>query len=102
MRGPGQLRSSAHSLLLRHSTAQLLHLAQAWSLLTDSSQLQSTACSPTCVHAMYTAPLQRAQSFSLPNCRLQLKSPPNKRVWPVTLPHRGAQSDTDLIIKSSV
>lgn len=102
MRGPGQIRSSVHSLVLWHSTAQLLHLAQAWSPLTESSQLQSTPCSPTCVHVVYTASLHRTQSFSLPNCRLQLKSPPNKRVWPVTLPHSGAQSDSDLIMKSSV
>ena len=53
MRDPGQPRSSAHSLVLRHGTAQLLNLAQAWSPLSDSSQLQSTACSPTCVHVVY-------------------------------------------------
>lgn len=73
----------------------------AFSLTPLSCRVQPAAL-PVSSHTMYTAPLHRGQSFFLPNCRIQLKSSPSKRVWPVTLPHSGAQSDTNLIIKSSV
>ena len=72
-----------------------------WLLPATEYSLQPYVCTRG-VRVVYTASLHRAQSFSLPNCRLQLKAPPNRRVWPATLPHSGAQSDTDLVEKSSV
>ena len=72
-----------------------------WLLPATEYSLQPYVCTRG-VRVVYTASLHRAQSFSLPNCRLQLKASPNRRVWPATLPHSGAQSDTDLVVKSSV